>query len=251
MLSWRSLLAGTGPTPPLVACGRIYFVGQLGKYVPGSVWAVVAQTELGRDHKVSRARSGVVALSALGVLGVVGGLVAVAGLAAGSPGSLRTYWWALVVALSGAAVLAPPVFNRLVAAAVRRFRRETVPVTIDGRTLAASAGWAIVMWLLFGAHAWVLASGLGAERDAFAVALTVGAFALAWVVGLLVVVAPAGAGAREVALVLALAPVFGRADALALALVSRVLLIVADGLAAGGVALSARQHRTTSHDVET
>jgi len=94
------------------------------------------------------------------------------------------------------------------------------------------------MWLAFGAHAWVLASRLGADglRDA----TTVGAFALAWVVGFLVVIAPAGAGPREAALVLALAPVMDTPDALVLALVSRVLMLVGDGLVA---AISAPRRR--------
>jgi len=77
----------------------------------------------------------------------------------------------------------------------------------------------------------VLGSRLGASglRDATTV---VGAFALAWVVGFLVVIAPAGAGPREAALVLALAPVMDAPDALVLALVSRVLMMAGDGLVA-------------------
>ncbi|MGJ0223704.1 hypothetical protein ACQUZK_09915, partial [Streptococcus pyogenes] len=85
-----------------------------------------------------------------------------------------------------------------------------------------SAAWALVMWVAFGAHAWVLAAGL--VDDGPRLALTVaGAFALAWVVGFLVVLAPAGAGPREVALVLLTASVLDAPDALVLALVSRAL----------------------------
>ncbi len=45
------------PLPPAGSL-RVFFLGQLGKYVPGSVWPAVAQMELGRDygcHSVSRA----------------------------------------------------------------------------------------------------------------------------------------------------------------------------------------------------
>lgn len=243
MLSWRSLLEGTGETPPLAAAARIYFVGQLGKYIPGSVWAVVAQAELGRDHLISRSRSAMVALSSLGVLVVLGGSVGVAGLAAGSPGSVATYWWALLAVPVCAAVLAPPVFNRLVGWALRAMRSSSAPVPLGGRALAASSAWALVMWLAFGAHAWVLAAAVGATPDLRSAAVTTGAFALAWVVGLVVVVAPAGAGAREAALVIALAPVLGRTDALALALVSRLLMIVGDlaWAAAAGLRRSTRR----------
>ena len=236
-LSWRSLLAGTGTAPGLRAAARVYFVGQLGKYIPGSVWAVVAQAELGRDHQVSRARSAVVALGSLAVLVVVGGAVAGVGLSAGSPGSIAAYWWALLAVPVGAVVLAPPVFNRLVGLILRVLRRPTTPPSLGGRALAASSAWALLMWILFGAHAWVLAIALGASPDARSAAVTTGAFALAWVVGLLIVIAPAGAGAREAALVVALAPVLDRADALVLALASRLLMIVGDLAWAGASAV--------------
>lgn len=241
MLSWRSLLSATGDVPPLGASARIYYHGQLGKYVPGGVWAVVAQAELGRTHRVSRARSTVVALAALAVLLAVGGAVAVVGLAAASPGSLSTYWWAVAIVPLVVVGLLPPVFNRVVALALRLLRRGDDTVHVAGLGLARSAGWALLMWLLFGAHAAVLVSALSPGDPARAALLGTGAFALAWVVGFLVVLAPAGAGPREAALVLALAPLMADGDALLVALVSRVLMVVVDAGAAGVAAVLARR----------
>jgi glycosyltransferase 2 family protein len=241
MLSWRSLLAGTGGAPDLRASARIYYHGQLGKYVPGSVWAVVAQAELGKAHKLSRARSAVVALGALAVLLVVGGAVAVIGLAAGSPQSLSTYWWAVLVVPLGAIGLAPPVFNWVVGKALVVLRRGDQSVRVDGRGLAGSALWALVMWLLFGLHAFVLLHALHPDDPGRGLLLSLGAFALAWVVGFLVIIAPAGTGPREAALVLALAPMVTSSDALLIALVSRVLMVVADAGAAGVAALLRRR----------
>jgi uncharacterized membrane protein YbhN (UPF0104 family) len=241
LLSWRSLLAATGDVPPLRASARIYYHGQLGKYVPGSVWAVVAQAELGKAHRLSRARSAVVALGALAVLLVVGGTVAAVGLAAASPGSLSTYWWAVAVVPVGVIGLLPPVFNRLVALALRLLRRGEDPVRVAGPGLARSAGWALAMWLLFGLHAAVLVHDLDPVSPGRSLVLSTGAFALAWVVGFLIAVAPAGTGPREAALVLALSPVLPPADALLVALVSRVLMVAADAAAAGVAALLARR----------
>lgn len=240
MLSWRALFAGSEVgVLPVRAAGRVYYLGQLGKYLPGSVWAVVAQADLGRDHHVPRARSAVVALAALVVLVVVGVVAGFAGLAAADAQGLATYWWAALAVPAGVVVLAPPVLARLLALAMRVLRRPGPVPTLAPRGIARSAAWALVMWVAFGAHAWVLAAGL--VDDGPGLALTVGgAYALAWVVGFLVVLAPAGAGPREVALVLLTASVLDAPDALAVALVSRALMVLGDAAAAAAFARPSR-----------
>jgi hypothetical protein len=236
MLSWRALFGGEGlAVPSFRAAAQIYYIGQLGKYVPGSVWAVVAQSEIGMEHRISRSRSAVVALGALAVLLVTGTGVAAATLSLTSPGSLRSYWWALPALPVGVCLLLPPVFNRLIRVALKITGRDGATEGIGGRSLLVSSAWALVMWGFFGAQAWVLTDALGGRSPNVAF-ICVGAFALAWVVGLLVVVAPAGAGAREAALVLALGSVLDRPEALVLALVSRIIMVVADAVLAGAAA---------------
>src|SRR5258708_22278806 len=52
MLVWRLLLEALGSPLPVRAAARIMFIGQLGKYLPGSVWPVLAQMELGNAYRV-------------------------------------------------------------------------------------------------------------------------------------------------------------------------------------------------------
>jgi hypothetical protein len=90
LLCWRAVLADLGRRLPLAAGARVFFLGQLGKYLPGSVWPVMAQMELGRDHQVPERASG----SAVGVflLVLVGtGLVVAAATAPllGPPGIIQ------------------------------------------------------------------------------------------------------------------------------------------------------------------
>ncbi len=54
---WQALLAGLGSPLRTTTAGRIFFIGQLGKYIPGSVWPVLTQMELGARAKVPRSRS--------------------------------------------------------------------------------------------------------------------------------------------------------------------------------------------------
>src|SRR5215472_2318767 len=57
MQAWRALLAGLGSPLPVPGAARVVFLGQLGKYLPGSVWPVLAQMELGTTHRAPRHRS--------------------------------------------------------------------------------------------------------------------------------------------------------------------------------------------------
>lgn len=244
--AWRTLLAGLGSPLPVAVAGRVYLLAQLGKYLPGSLWPVLAQAELGRDHGVPRARSAVAAIAVLVVSLVTGAVVAVGGLAlsasgAVASGAVRTYWYVGLVPLLGLLALAPPVLSRLLALAFRVLRRPAGQTAIAGGALVRSVAWSLLQWLCFGLQAWLLARGLGGGHDRLLL-LATGAFAVAWVVGFLIVFLPAGAGAREAALVLVLGPAIGSGNALALALVSRVLLIAGDLVTVGVAVVSARVH---------
>ena len=88
------------------------------------------------------------------------------------------------------------------------------------------------MWLLLGLQAWLLLREIAPGPKSNYVIAT-GAFALAWLVGFLVVIAPAGVGPREAALVVLLGSVATGPQALSLAIVSRFVMTVADAIGFG------------------
>ncbi|AFR09482.1 hypothetical protein B005_0950 [Nocardiopsis alba ATCC BAA-2165] len=104
--------------------------------------------------------------------------------------------------------------------------------------MAASVGWTLVAWIPLGLHVWLLTWAVGGDALR-SLGPAVGAYALAWTLGLLVVFAPAGLGVREVVLVVALAPVVDAGAALVVAVLSRLVMTVADvGWAGLSLALS-------------
>lgn len=232
MMSWRATMASVQAPVPLVPAGRVFFLSQLGKYVPGSVWPVLAQMELAKERGISRARSGAAALLAM-LIGVVTSSVLGAALViVAQPDARARYWWVLVVIPAGVAVMYPPVLRRLMTLAARVLKRPAFDVPISGRGILGAALWSVLMWVLFGAHAWLIARDLAGTGEVTFPVMT-GAFALSWVVGFLVILAPAGVGIREAALVVALGGALTPPGALALALVSRVLMTLGDALMAG------------------
>lgn len=243
MLSWKALLAGMGTRLPMLAAARVFFLGQLGKYVPGSVWPVVAQAELASEYGAPRARSGIALIVQMAVSTVVGTLFSAVCLALSSPTAFVHYSWLLAIAVIGIVCLIPPLFRRLMGLAGKVLRRQTDDVaSLAWRSLLAGAGWSLVMWACFGAHLWLLAITLGGDSLRLLL-VAAGGYALAWLVGFVIIFLPAGAGAREAALTLALAPVMSGPKALGLALVSRFLMLAADAAFAIAAVAAERLHR--------
>ncbi len=232
--AWSAAMRGVGAPLPVAWAARVFFVSQIGKYVPGSVWPVVTQVEMTRRRGISRSASSTGSLVAMAVGVVTSACVAAAILVTATPDGARTYWYLLALIPVGLVVLSPPVLSRVLGLVARVTRRSYTAPTISWRGLAGAVAWSLAMWCAFGAHAWLILRGLAATSGEAApgIVLSTGAFAFAWLVGFLVFLAPAGVGAREAALVLAFAGTVEPADALVLAIVSRVLLTLVDALAA-------------------
>jgi glycosyltransferase 2 family protein len=230
--AWRILLADLGSPLPWPAAVGVFFVGQLGKYLPGSLWVVLAQSDLAARHGVPRRRTAVVGLVQVGISIVVGlamGVLAVPALVAGG---VNKAWLVTLVALPvGAAILHPPILNRVVAVGLRVLRREPLEHEFSRRAVAGAAVVSAVAWFLIGMQLWVLAVGLDAPPGRALLGAGFG-YALAASIGLLIVVVPAGLGARDVAIVLTLSTMMPRSAATAVAIVSRFVVLVADLIAA-------------------
>jgi hypothetical protein len=238
---WRTVLAELGGRLPVPAGARVFFLGQLGKYLPGSVWPVMAQMELGRDYEVPERASGAAVGVFLLVVAGTGLAVATAAVPLLGADGAGGYRWLVAVLPVALLAVAPPVLNRLLGAVVRLARRPPLPAPLSAAGVLRAAGWALLSWLAYGMHVWVLAGQLGAGGPLL-LARATGAFAAAWCAGFLLVVAPAGAGVREAALVLLLGGVLARPQATVVAVVSRLLFVLGD-LGWGAVALLAGRRR--------
>ncbi|MCG5218370.1 lysylphosphatidylglycerol synthase domain-containing protein [Streptosporangium soli] len=230
--AWRVLLAGLGTPLPTGVAAKVLFVGQLGKYIPGSVWSYAAMMELGRDHGCPPRRM----FSAVSISIVVslGCALAVAAATLATQEFLRQAWYLLALIPLIAVGLHPRVLTWGLNLVLRIARREPLDTVLPGRAVLVAAAWTMAGWLIYGVHLWLLAPGAPYT-------VAVGAYAIAWATGILTVVVPAGVGVREGAMVLALAPVLAAPQALVAAVVSRVVFTLADVIWAGLGFLWARQ----------
>jgi uncharacterized membrane protein YbhN (UPF0104 family) len=224
---WRVLMAELGAPLPPGPAARVFYISQLGKYVPGTMWSVMAQMELGRDYKVPRRTSAAVGVLVLAVAVVAGTSVAVLLLPLAGDEIVHDYWWlALVLPLLYVAVH-PPVLGWVLNRLLRLLRREPITTLPTWSGLRKALLLQALTWLLFGVQVWLLVTGLGAPAMD-SLPASVGGYALAYSLGMLVFLLPAGAGIREGTLVVALAGVVAGPTALLVALLARAIATVCD-----------------------
>ena len=237
--AWRETLAGLGDRLPVPTAARIFFLGQLAKYVPGSIWAIVGQMELAKVHGVRRERTataGIVVLVISLAMGLTLGLLAVPALL---DADSELYASSVLLLIPLTVVLHPKVLTWLVQTGLRILKRPALEAPLSITTIWRVAAFSLLSNGLLGLQIWQLAVDVGGEGWAL-LALSIGGYGLAASVSLVVIPLPAGAGLREAILVLLLAPDIGAASATLVAILARLLLTVADVAAAGLAAAATR-----------
>ena len=228
---WGVVLTERGaPTPPGTAV-RWYYVGELGKYIPGGIWPVLGRGELARR---SGAPAGAAYASTIvSLLYLYGAAVlTVAGVA---PWLDDLPPWSRIAVIAGGLVvigaLHPTVgawvLGRLAALSKRPL---DIPSPPWGQAVATVVAY-VPAWLMIGAVSWALGVALGFDVSSIAL---VGATVAAWLAGFLAIPVPGGAGVREAVFVLLCG--LPRAEAAAIAIAARVVFV---GVDLGGFAVSA------------
>lgn len=251
-MAWRAAADDLEHKVSVPAALRICMVGQLGKYIPGSVWAYVLQMELGRRAGLPRARAFLATLVALG-LGVVAalglGLLSLPALldATSASGSeyaepVRVALWIVAILFPIALICAiPAVLTRLIQLTLKVLRREPLHHRLTLPGVLRVIGWSALGYTMFGVHLWLLANAQAAPGLG-GLLRSIGSFAIAITVGMFAFLSPSGLGVREAVLVATLAPFLADAGgvgaATGIALASRLIFTVADLLGAGIAALS-------------
>jgi hypothetical protein len=240
---WQALLAGLGSPLRTRTAGRIFFIGQLGKYIPGSVWPVLTQMELGARANVPRSRSAGASILTMILSLATGLLVAAATLPFAHYSA--DYDWVFILVPVILVCLYPRVLNPLLNWLFKLTKRPGLDQPVTLTMLSKALAWSFLAWIANGVQIWILADKLGAPVGR-TIPIALGGYAFAWCVGFVIIFAPAGAGFRDALLVAVLAPVLAHSPALALALVSRAVNTISDLLVAGAAAF--RRPRPSSRE---
>jgi uncharacterized membrane protein YbhN (UPF0104 family) len=239
--AWRwgaAIVAVGGRRGPLSRLFASFFVGELGKYIPGGIWSVLGRSEIARREgrpRVIAYASVILSLVAWYLAAAATALVlAAVSVCAGEAGSS---WWPAVVAVGvlGVVILHPAVHRRLLSIAQRALRRRIeleLPSWSECARLAASY---VPTWVGIAAATTMVAHALDPHPALARVAL---AAVVSWVVGF-ISPAPSGLGVREAVFIAAAGLPAG--PAAAAAVLARLMFVLVD---VGGAAIGSWVLRT-------
>lgn len=248
-LFWYRILRALGQRPRVGEALRAFYIGHLGKYVPGKALVVILRAGLLRSERVSGAVAAASVFLETLTMMAVGAFLAAGILAMRPHEDLQQNVWLLPLAL-GLMVAAglptvPPIFRRLVLRiGVPKSDPQIVEKVQNVTWRLVGSGWVamIIGWLLLGLSLWATLRAMGVEdlHPLFHLHYYTAAVALAMVAGFLSLI-PGGVLVREMILMailgVYLAKVIEVPQADAVAVVSAILLrliwLVSELLASG------------------
>ena len=203
--TWRLLLGGWNARVSFATAARIWFISNLGRYVPGRFWQVGAMGVLAQRAGVAPAAAIGSALVATIITTLVGfAIVFASGLRvleamAIDPTAMRL--GVLLFIALGVALLAAPLYLPRLASAIRLLTGRDIDLPAPSqRSVWFAAAAAALSWILYGIAFRIFAAGtIGALPGTIAAYVAV--FVASYLVGYLVLFAPGGIIFREAAMI--------------------------------------------------
>ena len=212
-LFWHRVLRVLGQEARLGETLRAYFIGHLGKYVPGKAMVVVLRAGLIRSHRVDTGIAAVSVFFETLTMMAVGACIA-AGIIAAQLGHKQFLFYGAVglMLVAGLPTL-PPIFRRLVRLAGVGKSDPTTGEKLEKLgygTLAVGWGAMCVVWVMLGLSLWATFRAIGIDDLGPVEYLShyTAAVSLSMVAGFLSLI-PGGLGVRDGILIELIVPLFG------------------------------------------
>lgn len=232
---WRAVLMAMGQTPHRFEALRAYYVGHLGKYVPGKALVVVIRAALVRSGRTDGTVAAVAVFVETLTWMAVGSVLAAAILAISYRQHVVLTLIAVGLALCAGAPTAPPLFRFIIRKLPVVRSHPGIAKAVGGLKLGVMArGWGAMIagWLCMGLSLWATLKAMPnlhgwPEGLLTTWPLLTACVALATVAGFVSLI-PGGLLVRELVVTKLLEPVFGPVAALISAVVLRLVSLVSE-----------------------
>jgi hypothetical protein len=229
---WRRVLAAWDSNLPFKDASRIWFLSNLGKYVPGNIWSLTAMGVMAR-------RRGLSALAAAGSSVIMQTVSLATGTAIVMVTSAKLLGQpilvgATVLALGVVLLLAPKFLPPLATWVGSMIGRPIVPPTIPPTSIWTAAIASALSWLLYGIAFQFFVRGLLGHASG-ELSSYIAVYTAAYILGFISPIAPAGLGVRELTLAAFMTQLglANEADAALVAIAARLWLTIVELVPSG------------------
>lgn len=229
---WRRVLGAWDSRLPFRHAARIWFLSNLGKYVPGNIWSLTAMGVMARERGISGiAAAGSSVIMQMVSLATGAAIVMVTGAKLlGEPLLVGAAVLLLIMGLLAAPRLLPPLAIWVGNLTGREIAPPTVPATSIWTAAVASS----LSWLLYGLAFQLFVHGmLGSAPGEISSYIAV--YSAAYILGFISPIAPAGLGVREFTLAAFMTQLglANEADAALIAIAARLWLTIVELVPSG------------------
>ena len=198
--SWRVLIAGEGSSLRFLPAARIWFIANLGRYIPGKVWSIAALNVLAaREGVPGTAAAGAAVLGTLINIGAGFGVISLGGSRLMAELDPVFRWAAMicsVIFVLGVIAL-PWILPPTAEWAARRFGKPAPPVRLPARNLLTSVSINVLSWFCYGWAFMVFSHAVMPGVTGTLLQFT-GVWTASYTLGYLAFFAPGGIGVREI-----------------------------------------------------
>jgi len=229
---WRRVLVAWDSHLGFVDAARIWFLSNLGKYVPGNIWSLTAMGVMARKRGLSAlaaAGSSVIMQTVSLATGTAIVMVTSATLL-GQPLLVGAAVLLLLVLLLGAPRYLPPLASWI----ATLIGRDIAPPWVPATSIWTAAIASVFSWLLYGIAFQLFVRGLlGVAPGEMSSYIAV--YTAAYILGFISPIAPAGLGVREFTLAAFMTQLglANQADAALIAIAARLWLTVVELVPSG------------------
>jgi uncharacterized membrane protein YbhN (UPF0104 family) len=253
---WHRVMEAMGQQPNWWRSLRAFYIGHLGKYVPGKAMVVVLRAGMVRsaqvDGGVAAAAVFVETLTTIAVGAVLSSVL----IAWRFHHDLRLLGLALLLTFAAGVPAWPSVFRRVVLfLKVHRASPKIEPALNALNLRLMGTGWLVLVpsWLIMGASLWAALAALPNRPESLgdpfvSLPLYTASVALALVAGFVSMI-PGGVGVREFVVITLLAPTLGEPTAVISAVLLRFVWLIAELLVSA--ALYWQPRSAAAHEAST
>lgn len=229
---WRRVLGAWDSRLPFPQAARIWFLSNLGKYVPGNIWSLTAMGVMARGQGVSAlAAAGSSVIMQTVNLATGAAIVMITGAKLlGQPVLVGVSALILVVILLSAPRFLPPLavwIGSLIG-------KDILPPTVPATSIWTAAIASTLSWLLYGLAFQLFVRGLLGTSPG-EISSYIAVYTAAYLLGFISPIAPAGLGVREFTLAAFMTQLglANEADAALVAIAARLWLTIVELVPSG------------------